>query len=406
MFPQAPLRAGGRNIGRHVSTVHLHTTETPRTAPPRRLRFDRVAITCVFGDPADPRTWSGAPYNLAAALRRLGVEVETIHPAMARARRLAYAARWLLDGYGRLSTTEQVLRAAPARDHNALKVAEATARLGVRHVIHTGTLDLPAFDLLPDIRHYLYCDQSWNLSLRHRLDAAHYTPRALAEYDRLERDSLASVAHVFTFSARTRDDIVGHYGVPPERVTVVGSGMGNIPPYFGPKDYRAARLLFVAKHLFRAKGGPLLLRAFALARRSRPDMSLTIVGDARSRAYVPRDPRIAFLAHVNWDTLRRLYADSTLLAQPMLNDPWGQVYLEALASRTPVLGFNRNGLPEITENGRHGFLVDDATPEAVAAAILIALSDPERLRRMGESGQRHVMNAYSWDRVGERIACL
>ena len=399
---------GVRNIGCHVSTVHLHPAEALRAAPPppRQLRFERVAISCVFGDPADPRTWSGAPYNLAAALRRFGVEVETIHPAIGRARRLAYTARWLLDGFGRLSTTEQVLRAAPARDHTAIKVAEATAQLGVRHVIHTGTLDLPAFDLLPDIQHYLYCDQSWNLSLRHRLDAAHYTSRALAEYDRLERESLASVAHVFTFSGRTRDDIVEHYGLPADRVTVVGSGMGGIAPYFGPKDYAVPRLLFVAKHLFRAKGGPLLLRAFALARRSRPDLTLTIVGDPRSRAYVPRDPRIIFHAHVTWDALRRIYADATLLAQPMLNDPWGQVYLEALASRTPVLGLNRNGLPEIVEGGQHGFLVDEATPEAVAAGILTAVSSPERLKRMGESGQRHVMNDYSWDRVAERIACL
>ncbi|MGH7014665.1 MAG: glycosyltransferase family 4 protein [Stellaceae bacterium] len=391
-----------------MPTVHLHPAELIRTAPPppRRLRFERIAISCVFGDPSDPRTWSGAPYNLGAALRRLGIEVETIHPAIGRARRLAYAARWLLDGYGRLSTSEQVLRAAPARDHNAITVAEATARLGLRHVIHTGTLDLPAFDLLPDIRHYLYCDQSWNLSLRHRLDAAHYTKRALAEYERLERESLTSMAHIFTFGTQTRDDIVEHYGVPTERVSVVGSGMGGIAPYFGPKDYGAARLLFVAKHLFRAKGGPLLLRAFALARRSRPDITLTIVGDARSRAYVPRDPKITFLAHVTWDALRRLYADATLLTQPMINDPWGQVYLEALCSRTPVLGLNRNGLPEIVEGGRHGILVDEATPEAVAAGILSALADPERLKRMGESGQRHVMNAYSWDRVAERIACL
>lgn len=408
MFPSNAGSDRGRKNRRHVPTVHLHPAEIIRTAPPptRRLRFDRVAISCVFGNPADRRTWSGAPYNLGTALRRLGIEVETIHPVIGRARRLAYAARWLLDGYGRLSTSEQVLRATPARDHNAVTVAEATARLGVSHVIHTGTLDLPAFDLLPDIRHYLYCDQSWNLSLRHRPDAGQYTPRALAEYERLEREALASVAHVFTFSAQTRDNIVKHYGLPAERVTVAGSGMGNIAPYFGPKDYSAARLLFVAKHLFQAKGGSLLLRAFALARRSRPDLTLTIVGDPRSRSQVPRDPHITFLGNISWDALRRLYADATLLTQPMLNDPWGQVYLEALCSRTPVLGLNRNGLPEIIEDGTHGILVDEATPEAVAAGILSAVADPERLKQMGESGQRHVMNAYSWDRVAERIACI
>jgi glycosyltransferase involved in cell wall biosynthesis len=90
----------------------------------------------------------------------------------------------------------------------------------------------------------------------------------------------------------------------------------------------------------------------------------------------------------------------------MLNDPWGQVYLEALASRTPVLGLNRNGLPEITEQGRHGFLVDEASPEAIAEEILRAMSDPDRLARMGLSGQAHVLQNYSWDRVVSEMAAV
>ena len=37
------------------------------------LRFERVVITCVFGDPRDLKSWSGAPANLAKELERLGV---------------------------------------------------------------------------------------------------------------------------------------------------------------------------------------------------------------------------------------------------------------------------------------------------------------------------------------------
>ena len=42
----------------------------PAPAVPRRvpLRFERVAITSIWGDPLAPGTWSGAPANLAAAL--------------------------------------------------------------------------------------------------------------------------------------------------------------------------------------------------------------------------------------------------------------------------------------------------------------------------------------------------
>ena len=87
----------------------------------------------------------------------------------------------------------------------------------------------------------------------------------------------------------------------------------------------------------------------------------------------------------------------------MLNDPWGQVYLEAMVSRTPVMGLARNGLPELVDGGRHGFLVDRADPESLAEAILSALSDPHRLESMAERAQAYVLATHSWDRVAERI---
>ena len=62
------------------------------------LRFDRVVITCVFGDPRDLRSWSGAPANLANALERLGVSVEAIRPRMSRLAKWGVAACDMVAG--------------------------------------------------------------------------------------------------------------------------------------------------------------------------------------------------------------------------------------------------------------------------------------------------------------------
>ncbi|HYC64922.1 MAG TPA: glycosyltransferase family 4 protein, partial [Reyranellaceae bacterium] len=253
------------------------------------------------------------------------------------------------------------------------------------------------------VRHYLYCDHTWELSRRHHPLAAGYSASALAAYERSERQAFASLTHIFTFGAYVRDNLIGHYGIDPARVTAVGSGMGAIEPFDGRKDFSRPHLLFVAKHLFEAKGGPLLLQAFGRALERRADLRLTIVGDERSRRFVPQHPAIEFRAHLPWAELQELFRQSTLLVQPMLNDPWGQVYLEALVSRTPVLGLRRHGLPEIAGEGRFGFLVDEAEPGALATAIVEALSDPARLEAMATADQRHVLASYSWDRTAERI---
>jgi glycosyltransferase involved in cell wall biosynthesis len=74
-----------------------------------------------------------------------------------------------------------------------------------------------------------------------------------------------------------------------------------------------------------------------------------------------------------------------------------------MVSRTPVMGLARNGLPELVDNGRHGFLVDRAEPNALAQAILCAVSDPARLERMAAEAQRYVLGTHSWDQVAERM---
>jgi len=366
-------------------------------------RFDRLAIASVFGDPKDPKTWSAAPANLADALARQGVEIDYIHSGPKRSQRGLLALRYALSGYGKPPSFEAVLRTPGSRASAARRISEHTAnRAGGSHVLHMGTLDLPA---VPDdgTSHYLYCDDDWSLSFQHRPDARSYPARTIAAFDRIERQAVRSLAHVFTFSRHLRDHFIAAHGLPPDRVTAVGCGMGRIEAYDGDKDYASGRLLFVAKHLFREKGGVLLLRAFAEARRRLPVLALTIVGDPRSRAIVGNQPGVEVRDHLSWDDLQGLYRQSALLVQPMLNDPWGQVYVEALVSRTPVLGLNRNGLPEIVEGGRHGFLVDKPDEHALAEAIVEAVRDPVRLRRMGHSGQRHALATYTWDRVASRI---
>jgi glycosyltransferase involved in cell wall biosynthesis len=375
-----------------------------RTADARQRRFDKVVLSSVWGDPLAPKTWSGAPFRLGRALRELGVEVSGFHPSMSRFAKYGFAARHMLGRHGQLVTNEQIRRGAPARHHHATQVAMMAARSGIRHILHFGTFDLPARDLLKSVKHYVYCDQTWWLSLRYRTDIAAMTGSACEAYEELERAAFHSAEHIFTFGSYVRDDIVDHYGVPSSRVTVAGSGMGEIAPYLGPKSYDTPRLLFVAKHLFKEKGGDLLLEAFPKALRARPDLRLTIVGDAKSAAKVRKHPAITFQTELSWEDLTALYRRATLLVQPMLNDPWGQVYLEALISRTPALGLNRNGLPEILGNGRHGFLIDEPDADALAKAIVDAVSDSNLLAAMGQTGQQHVLKTYSWNNTAERIA--
>lgn len=382
-----------------AAVIEMQTSATPWR------RFDRLAICSVLGDPGDPKVWSAAPYNLGNALEKIGVAVDRIHSGPSRAQIGLLAVRYAMGGCGSPPSSEAVLRSAAARRFSSRKLRQAMRQRGVHHVLHTGILDMPTGTSSNGEHHYLYCDDDWSLSFAFRPDGKRYLDNCVDMFARQDRLAMERAAHVFTFSRHLRQHMIAHYGLPEDRVTAVGCGMGRIEPYYGAKYYASGNLLFVAKHLFAEKGGLLLLAAFRKARQKLPHLTLTIVGDSRSRSLIGDMPGVEVRDHLPWSELQELYRRATLLAQPMLNDPWGQVYVEALASRTPVLGLDRNGLPEIIEGGRHGFLA--ATPDAdlLADALIDAMSDPERLARMGQSGQTHVLKNYTWDEVAKRIAC-
>ena len=83
--------------------------------------------------------------------------------------------------------------------------------------------------------------------------------------------------------------------------------------------------------------------------------------------------RIRTVGEVGGETKRSLIAGADALLFPIeWDEPFGLVMVEALAAGTPVIGFRRASVPEVIEDGRSGFVVDDVA--GMTAAI----------RRLGE----------------------
>ena len=233
------------------------------TRRPCALRFDRVAITCVFGDPRDLRRGPERRRICAKALERLGVAVEGIRPRMGRLGEVGVAACDMIAGLGRPVSSEQVLRGLRSRRRLAAQVAEQARadrrapRAAYRHLRPAGLRPAPR---RRSITSTATIAGRWRGPIMSMPAATTSAPWRRSSRPNASRCS--GLAHVFTFGAYVRDNLIAHYGLPPEQVTAVGSGMGAIEPYDGPKSYDRPALLFVAKHLFQAKGGLLLLEAF------------------------------------------------------------------------------------------------------------------------------------------------
>jgi glycosyltransferase involved in cell wall biosynthesis len=285
-----------------------------------------------------------------------------------------------------------------ARRWSASTVEKLAAAAGCRIVLHMGSLGTPVSGGTK-LRHYIYLDSTYRL-----LTSYGAADRFRNDFEVLEKAALERAECVFTTSEYVRDNVIANYGVRPDKVINAGTGRGGIAPLDRPKQADNYQILFVAKARFEQKGGRLLLDGFRVAHERHPKLRLVMVAPKEYRELVEACPGAEFRTDLSWSELENLFHESILYAMPAPYEPWGLVYLEALASRCALLGMNRNALPEFTQNGRFGILIDEPTAEAVASGLLEAFREPGRLVQMGEEGQRHCMSRYSWQRTVKIMA--
>jgi len=85
---------------------------------------------------------------------------------------------------------------------------------------------------------------------------------------------------------------------------------------------------------------------------------------------------------------------------PTRLEPFGIVYVEAMAHKMPIVATNVAAIPDFVTNGENGFLLELHDIEGLADALVKLLRDPELCRRMGERSYA-VSRTYTWDNTGE-----
>ncbi|MNT72012.1 Mannosylfructose-phosphate synthase [compost metagenome] len=99
------------------------------------------------------------------------------------------------------------------------------------------------------------------------------------------------------------------------------------------------------------------------------------------------------------ERLPDVYAASDALVAPSRMEPFGMVYLEAMACGIPVIGTLAGGVPEIVTSERHGYLVLPGSVDSLLVAMMALASDEERRQRMGREARRHVETVFDQRRI-------
>jgi glycosyltransferase involved in cell wall biosynthesis len=119
----------------------------------------------------------------------------------------------------------------------------------------------------------------------------------------------------------------------------------------------------------------LLVEAFAIVRRDRPDARLVLnrPSGPAGIAGAPVGEGIVLADLDDRAALSRAYATAWATALPSRDEAFGLVLAESLACGTPVVGSNDGGIPEIVDRPSVGRLFDGEDPAVLARALLEVL---------------------------------
>lgn len=231
---------------------------------------------------------------------------------------------------------------------------------------------------------------------------------------RLLPRAVRRLTHCVAVSHNTATDLVRHWGLDPDRITVLYNGYDRDrfqpSPPAGAPDVLARHgltgpyILYVARLEHPGKNHRRLIQAYEqLPADLRRQYALVLGGAAWPGAeaitgYAQASPcrdRIRFLGFVPPGDLPALYHGAALYVFPSLYEGFGLSMPEAMACGTVVAGSDNSSLGEIA--GDAAITFDPESVPAMAAAMLRGLTDDDERRQRRERGFRRALD-FDWDR--------
>jgi glycosyltransferase involved in cell wall biosynthesis len=161
------------------------------------------------------------------------------------------------------------------------------------------------------------------------------------------------------------------------------------------------------KKLEKKYGVDILIRAFTLLRKNKPDarLKLEITGTGSEESSLKNLAAslgiandVCFHGFVSHQMVPQMFnrLDIFVAASRFESESFGVSVIEASACELPVVVSNIGGLPEVVKNGETGLLVPAENATALADSLAYLVDNPDLRQKFGKAGRNYVQQNYEW----------
>lgn len=213
-------------------------------------------------------------------------------------------------------------------------------------------------------------------------------------------------SHVVAVTDRIRDRLVDMKSVSPDRITVVGNGVGTAQ-FTQTADAHVrqnpTRTVIFTGNLAGYQGIVPLLHAFRQVSRARRNVRLQIVSESPFDAYEQLAESLGIrelidVVNVGFEKLPPYLMAADVAVNPRVEaDGIPQKLMNYMAASRPIVSFAGSAAHLVNEET--ALLVEGADVPAFASAIVRLLDDEALAGRLGKAARAQVERSFSWERT-------
>lgn len=141
-----------------------------------------------------------------------------------------------------------------------------------------------------------------------------------------------------------------------------------------------------------------LIRATAILRRQVPDVEVRIASKGpewenlrRLTQELDLQQHVTFLGYVPYEELVQEYLRCQVFCLPSLQEGFGIVFAEAMATCKPIVASRSSSTPELITDGVEGLLAEPLDAEDLSNKLAQLLLSPEKSQALGQAGRAQVL---------------
>ncbi|HEY1462098.1 MAG TPA: glycosyltransferase [Terriglobales bacterium] len=180
--------------------------------------------------------------------------------------------------------------------------------------------------------------------------------------------------------------------------------------FFAPANEPQGLKILSVGNLIPIKGHELLIHALALLQTQIPELSCELIGEGPERerlqklaAQLKVENKIKFLGRQSRESIARALRESTLFVLPSRYEALGCAYLEAMSAAKPVIACRDQGIAEVVEHGKNGWLVGPEDVRELTEGIRVLIQDADLRNRMRLAARRTILKSLTLQHQAKRL---